>query len=61
MLVIMSAIQKQHDELRFIKRDKLKEESAVIGNYFRDVIRAYGVDAKYYKFISWYNLFCIPG
>lgn len=45
----MSKIQKQHDELRFIEKNKLKEESRVIGNYYKDVIRAYGVDANYYK------------
>jgi len=32
-----------------MKRDNLEEESKVVGNWYRDLIRAYGLDCTYYK------------
>ena len=47
--IIMSVIQSQQKELRFLKRKALEQESRIIGNALRDQIRAYGVDCIYYK------------
>ena len=44
----MSVIQ-DRKELRYIRRQNLEEESRIIGNYYRDLIRSYGVDVRYYK------------
>lgn len=45
----MAIIQSKIDELRFLKRQNLEEESKIVGNYYRDLIRQYGVDCNYYK------------
>ena len=45
----MSVLQSQYDELRYLKRKGLEEESRIIGNALRDQIRQYGVDCVYYK------------
>lgn len=44
----MSILQ-ENKELRYIRRQNLQEEARVVGNYFRDLIRSYGVDVRYYK------------
>lgn len=46
---LMAVIQSDINELRFSKRQNLHEEARVFGNYFRDLIRQYGVDCTYYK------------
>lgn len=45
----MSVIQQTQDELRFLKRRNLEEESRLIGNNLRDQIRSYGIDCIYRK------------
>lgn len=45
----MSILQSQHDEIRYLKRKGLEEESRIIGNALRDQIRQYGIDCTYYK------------
>ena len=45
----MSVLQSQHEEVRYLKRKGLEEESRIIGNALRDQIRQYGVDCIYYK------------
>ena len=45
----MSVLQSQYNELRYLKRKGLEEESRIIGNALRDQIRQYGVDCVYYK------------
>jgi hypothetical protein len=35
----MSVLQSQHNELRYLKRKGLEEESRIIGNALRDQIR----------------------
>jgi hypothetical protein len=35
----MSVLQSQYDELRYLKRKGLEEESRIIGNALRDQIR----------------------
>ena len=37
------------DQVRYMKRQNLEEEAKMIGNYYRDIIRQYGVDCNYYK------------
>lgn len=37
------------DEIRYMKRDNLHEESKIIGNYYSDIINQYGIDCNYYK------------
>ena len=44
----MSILQNRH-ELRYIRRQNLEEEAKVFANYYRDLIRAYGVDVRYFK------------
>ena len=44
----MSILQ-QDNELRYVKRQNLEHEAKVIGNYYRDIIRSYGVDCLYLK------------
>lgn len=44
----MSILQ-ENKELRYIRRQNLQEEAHVVANYFRDLIRSYGVDVRYYK------------
>lgn len=45
----MSVIQTQQHEIRYLKRQNLEQEARIVGNYFRDLIRSYGVDCTYYK------------
>lgn len=45
----MSVIQSQQDEVRFLKRKNLDEEARIIGNYYADAIRLYGIDCIYHK------------
>ena len=45
----MSVIQSTQPELRYLKRQNLENEAKIIGNYYRDLIRSYGVDCIYYK------------
>lgn len=45
----MSVLQSAQPEIRYIRRKNLEEESRVIGNYYRDLIRQYGIDCTYYK------------
>ena len=45
----MSVIQSKQNEVRYLKRKALEEESRIIGNALRDQIRQYGVDCNYYK------------
>ena len=45
----MSVIQAQQPEIRYLKRQNLEQEARIVGNYFRDLIRSYGVDCTYYK------------
>ena len=46
---MMSVIQSQQKEVRYLKRKSLEQESRIIGNALRDQIRQYGVDCTYYK------------
>ena len=45
----MSIVQDKAQELRFIQRKELSEEAKVVGNYYRDIIRAYGIDCHYFR------------
>lgn len=45
----MSILQNKEEELRYIRKQNLTEESKVIGNYYRDIIRSFGVDCHYFK------------
>lgn len=45
----MSVIQSTQPELRYLKRQNLENEARVVGNYYRDLIRSYGVDCVYRK------------
>ena len=45
----MSTIQNNISELRYLRRQNLDQEARVVGNYYRDIIRSYGVDVNYYK------------
>ena len=45
----MSVLQSTQEEVRYLKRKALEEESRIIGNALRDQIRQYGVDCVYYK------------
>ena len=45
----MSVIQSTQQELRYFKRNNLLEESKVIGNCNKDLIRTFGLDCTYYK------------
>lgn len=45
----MSTIQNNIPELRYLRRKNLDEEAKLIGNWYRDIIRSYGVDVNYYK------------
>lgn len=51
----MSVIQDKISELRFIRRQNLEEEARVIGNYYRDIIRSYGIDCHYFKLNNTYG------
>ena len=45
----MSQIQENNFELRYLKRENLKQETKMIGNWYRDIIRSYGIDVIYHK------------
>lgn len=45
----MAILQSHIPELRYLKRQNLEQESKIIGNYYRDIIRSYGIDCYYYK------------
>lgn len=45
----MSVLQSTQKELRYLKRKNLEQEARIVGNYYRDIIRSYGVDCTYYK------------
>ena len=45
----MSIIQSKIDEIRYIKRQNVEEEAKIVGNYYRDILRQFGVDCNYYK------------
>lgn len=45
----MSVIQSTQPELRYTKRQNLENEAKIVGNYYRDLIRSYGVDCTYHK------------
>lgn len=45
----MSIIQSTQSELRYIKRQNLDHEARIVGNYYRDLIRSYGIDCIYHK------------
>ena len=45
----MSTIQAKEKEIRYLKRQNLKQEQRMIGNWYRDIIRSYGVDVIYQK------------
>ena len=45
----MSTLQDREKELRFLKRKNLEEEAKIVGNWYRDIVRAYGIDCTYYK------------
>lgn len=45
----MAVRQDTQRELRYTKRANLEQEARVVGNYYRDLIRSYGVDCKYWK------------
>ena len=36
-------------EIRYMKRKNLDEEARIIGNYYSDLIRNYGIDCIYHK------------
>lgn len=45
----MSVLQKNEKEIRYLKRKNLRQESNIVGNYYRDIIRSYGTDVIYQK------------
>jgi len=45
----MSVLQSKVPELRFARFKDLEQEAKIIGNYYRDIIRAYGIDCTYNK------------
>ena len=45
----MAILQSKESELRYLKRKNLEQESRTIGNYYRDIIRSYGIDCVYHK------------
>lgn len=45
----MSVIQSHQEEVRYLKRKNLEQESRIVGNALRDQIRQYGIDCVYYK------------
>ena len=45
----MSVIQAQENEIRYLKRQNLRQEQKMVGNWYRDIIRSYGVDVIYQK------------
>ena len=47
--LVMSVIQSTQPELRYLKRQNLKQEANIVGNWYRDIIRSYGIDVTYNK------------
>lgn len=45
----MAILQSDFKEIRYLKRSHLEEEAKIIGGYYRDIIRQYGIDCNYYK------------
>lgn len=45
----MSVLQSTMSEIRYMKRKNLDEEARIIGNYYSDLIRNYGIDCIYHK------------
>lgn len=45
----MSVLQSTQPELRYLKRQNLKQEANIVGNWYRDIIRSYGIDVTYNK------------
>ena len=45
----MAVNQNNLSELRYIRRQNLTQESKIVGNWYRDLLRSYGVDCNYYK------------
>lgn len=45
----MAINQNNLSEVRYIKRQNLEQESKMVGNWYRDLLRSYGVDCNYYK------------
>ncbi len=45
----MSVKQSSESEIRYSKVKNLENEARVVGNYYRDQIRSYGIDCRYYK------------
>jgi len=45
----MSVRQSKVSEIRYMKRQHLEEEAKMVGNYYRDILRQYGIDCNYYK------------
>ena len=45
----MSVLQSTQPELRYLKRQNLKQEANIVGNWYRDIIRSYGIDVIYNK------------
>lgn len=45
----MAVRQDSLSEIRYIKRQNLEQEARVVGNYYRDLIRSYGIDCTYWK------------
>lgn len=54
----MSVRQSTQNELRYLKRQNLEEEAKIQGNYYRDIIRSYGIDCNYYRLSTdWFDNF----
>lgn len=45
----MSVNQDNLNELRFLRKQNLLSESKIVSDWYRDLLRSYGVDCKYYK------------
>ena len=48
-MLVMSVLQSTQPELRYLKRQNLKQEANIVGNWYRDIIRSYGIDVIYNK------------
>lgn len=48
-IINMSVIQSTQPEIRYLRRKNLDEEARIIGNWYRDCIRMYGIDCVYWK------------
>lgn len=45
----MSILQSNQSEIRYLKRQHLEQEAKLVSNYYRDLIRMYGIDCTYHK------------